>query len=177
MARLPVPAVLEAVERAHGAAAARRKTAASSTFPTWAAWAISFRPSSVGAARGGAGRPSPKNQGPKGRGDLIVQIHIAVDRFFRREGLDLIGVVPINLAQALLGSRIKVKTLDDKRVVLRIPPGTQHGQKFRIPGHGIERNGRRGDMYVEAHVTLPEKLSTEEQEAVKSFAEKAGLKY
>jgi len=80
-----------------------------------------------------------KNQGPKGRGDLIVQVHIAPDRFFRREGLDLIGVVPINLAQALLGSRIKVKTLDDKRVVLRIPAGTQHGQKFRIPGHGIEK--------------------------------------
>jgi len=118
-----------------------------------------------------------KNQGPKGRGDLIVEVHIATDRFFRREGLDLIGVVPINLAQALLGSRIKVRTLDDKRVVLRIPAGTQHGQKFRIPGHGIEKNGRRGDMYVEAHVTLPEKLSAEEQEAVKSFAEKAGLKY
>jgi len=118
-----------------------------------------------------------KNQGPKGRGDLIVEIHVAPDRFFRREGLDLIGVVPINLAQALLGSRIKVKTLDDKRVVLRIPPGTQHGQKFRIPAHGIEKNGRRGDMYVEAHVTLPERLSAEEQEAVKSFAEKAGLKY
>jgi len=118
-----------------------------------------------------------KNQGPKGRGDLIVEIHIATDRFFRREGLDLIGVVPINLAQALLGSRIKVRTLDDKRVVLRIPAGTQHGQKFRIPGHGIEKNGRHGDMYVEAHVTLPEKLSAEEQEAVKSFAEKAGLKY
>jgi molecular chaperone DnaJ len=118
-----------------------------------------------------------KNQGPKGKGDLIVQIRIAPDRFFRREGLDLIGVVPINLAQALLGSRIKVKTLDDKRVVLRIPAGTQHGQKFRIPSYGIEKNGRRGDMYVEAHVTLPEKLSAEEQEAVKSFAEKAGLKY
>src|SRR5712691_3647746 len=118
-----------------------------------------------------------KNQGPKGQGDLIVVIHIAPDRFFRREGLDVIGVVPINLAQALLGSRIKVKTLDGKRVVLRIPPGTQHGQKFRIAGHGIERNGRRGDMYVEAHVTLPERLSAEEQEAVRSFAEKTGMKY
>ena len=118
-----------------------------------------------------------KNQGPKGKGDLIVQIHIAPDRFFRREGLDVIGVVPINLAQAMLGSRIKVKTLDGKRVVLRVPPGTQHGQKFRIPGHGIERNGRRGDMFVEAHVTLPERLSPEEQEAVKSFAEKTGMKY
>ena len=99
------------------------------------------------------------------------------DRFFRREGLDVIGVVPINLAQAMLGSRIKVKTLDGKRVVLKIPPGTQHGQKFRIPGHGIERNGRRGDMYVEVHVTLPERLSPEEQEAVKTFAEKSGMKY
>ena len=118
-----------------------------------------------------------KNQGPKGKGDLIVQIHVAPDRFFRREGLDVIGVVPINLAQAMLGSRIKVKTLDGKRVVLRIPPGTQHGQKFRIPGHGIERNGRRGDMYVEAHVTLPEKLSAEEQEALKNFAERTGMKY
>jgi len=118
-----------------------------------------------------------KNQGPKGQGDLIVVIHIAPDRFFRREGLDVIGVVPINLAQALLGSRIKVKTLDGKRVVLRIPPGTQHGQKFRIAGHGIERNGRRGDMYVEAHVTLPERLSAEEQEALRSFAEKTGMKY
>src|SRR5919108_1624010 len=118
-----------------------------------------------------------KNQGPKGRGDLIVVIHVAPDRFFRREGLDVIGVVPINLAQALLGSRIKVKTLDGKRVVLRIPSGTQHGQKFRIAGHGIEKNGRRGDMYVEVHVTLPERLSPEEQEAVRSFAEKAGMKY
>jgi len=118
-----------------------------------------------------------KNQGPKGQGDLIVVIHVAPDRFFRREGLDVIGVVPINLAQALLGSRIKVKTLDGKRVVLRIPPGTQHGQKFRIAGHGIERNGRHGDMYVEAHVTLPERLSAEEQEALRSFAEKTGMKY
>ena len=90
---------------------------------------------------------------------------------------NVIGVVPINLAQALLGSRIKVKTLDGKRVVLRIPSGTQHGQKFRIAGHGIEKNGRRGDMYVETHVTLPEKLSAEEQEAVKSFAERTGMKY
>lgn len=118
-----------------------------------------------------------KNQGPKGRGDLIVVIHVAPDRFFRREGLDVIGVVPINIAQAMLGSRIKVKTLDGKSVVLRVPPGTQHGQRFRIPRVGIEKNGRHGDMFVEVHVTLPEKLSAEEQEAAKTFAEKAGLKY
>lgn len=118
-----------------------------------------------------------KDQGAKGKGDVIVQIQVEPDRFFRREGLDVIGVVPINLAQAMLGSRIKVKTLDGKKVVLKLPPGTQHGQKFRIPGQGIERNGRRGDQYVEVHVEIPEHLTAEQEAAVKAFAEQAGLKY
>src|SRR5436853_1401966 len=86
-----------------------------------------------------------KGQGAKGRGDVVVAIQVEPDRFFRRDGLDVIGVVPVNLAQALLGSKIKVRTLDGKRVVLKVPPGTPHGQRFRIPGQGIERDGRRGD--------------------------------
>jgi molecular chaperone DnaJ len=118
-----------------------------------------------------------KDQGAKGRGDVVVQIHVEPDRFFRREGLDVICVVPITLAQAILGSRIKVKTLDGKKVVLKLPAGTQHGQKFRIPGQGIEKNGRRGDQYVEVHVEIPEQLTEEQQESFKVFAEKAGLKY
>ncbi|HEV8398253.1 MAG TPA: J domain-containing protein [Gemmatimonadales bacterium] len=118
-----------------------------------------------------------KDQGAKGRGDVIVQIQVEADRFFRREGIDVICVVPITLAQAMLGSRIKVKTLDGKKVVLKLPSGTQHGQKFRIPGQGIEKNGRRGDQYVEVHVEIPERLTEEQQEAFKAFAEKAGLKY
>jgi molecular chaperone DnaJ len=118
-----------------------------------------------------------KDQGAKSKGDVVVQIQVEPDRFFRRDGLDVIGVVPINLAQAMLGSKIKVRTLDGKQVVLKLPPGTQHGQKFRIPGQGIERNGRRGDQYVEVHVQIPERLSPEEQAAAKAFAEKAGLKY
>src|SRR5882762_6081662 len=118
-----------------------------------------------------------KDQGAKGRGDVIVQIQVEPDRFFRREGLDVVCVVPITLAQAMLGSKIKVRTLDAKKVVLKLPPGTQHGQKFRIPGQGIEKNGRRGDQYVEVHVEIPERLTEEQQEAFKAFAEKAGLKY
>lgn len=118
-----------------------------------------------------------KDQGTRGRGDVVVQIQVEPDHFFRREGLDVICVVPITLAQAMLGSRVKVKTLDGKKVVLKLPPGTQHGQKFRIPGQGIERNGRRGDQYVEVHVQIPEHLTAEQQEAFKAFAEKAGLKY
>src|SRR5437773_61436 len=118
-----------------------------------------------------------RGQGAKGRGDVVVVVQVEPDTFFRREGLDVIGVVPINLAQALLGSKIKVRTLDGKRVVLRVPPGTQHGQKFRIPGQGIERNGRRGDQYVEMHVEIPEKLTPEQEAAAKAFAEKTGMKH
>jgi molecular chaperone DnaJ len=118
-----------------------------------------------------------KGQGANGRGDIVAVIRVEPDRFFRREGLDVIGVVPVNLAQALLGSKIKVRTLDGKRVVLKVPPGTPHGQKFRIPGQGIERNGRRGDQYVEIHVQIPERLTSEQEAAMREFAEKSGMKY
>src|SRR5579884_3878787 len=118
-----------------------------------------------------------KGQGARGRGDVVVTVQVEPDRFFRREGLDVICVVPINLAQALLGTRIKVRTLDGRHVVLRVPPGTQPGQKFRIAGQGIEKNGRRGDQYVEIRVQLPERLTPEQEEAVKAFAAKAGMKY
>src|ERR1051325_549283 len=118
-----------------------------------------------------------KGQGAKGRGDVVVAIQVEPDRFFRRDGLDVIGVVPINLAQALLGSKIKVRTLDGKRVVLKVPPGTPHGQRFRIPGQGIERNGRRGDQYIEIHVEIHEQLTAEQETALKAFAEKSGMKY
>jgi molecular chaperone DnaJ len=119
-----------------------------------------------------------KGQGTKGRGDVVVSFQVEPDGFFRREGThDLLCVVPINIAQAMLGSRVKVRTIDGKRVVLRIPPGTQHGQRFRVPGHGIEKNGRRGDQFVEMRVEVPAQLTPEQQEAMRAFAEKAGLRH
>ena len=117
-------------------------------------------------------------QGPGGRrGDLIIAFEVEPDRFLRRDGMDIYCTVPINLAQALLGSKIKVRTVHGKRVALRIPPGTQCGQKFRIRGQGIERNGRQGDQYVEVDVKLPKKLTAEQEQLLKQFAETSGLKY
>jgi len=58
-----------------------------------------------------------------------------------------------------------------------VPPGTPHGQRFRIPGQGIDRNGRRGDQYIEIHVEIPEHLTAEQETALKTFAEKSGMKY
>src|SRR5256884_4659855 len=118
-----------------------------------------------------------KGQGANGRGDVVVQFQGEPDRCFLREGLDVVGSVAINLAQALLGSRIKVRTLEGRHVLLKVPPGTPHGQRFRIAGQGIEKNGRRGDQYVEVRVEIPERLTPEQQQVVRAFAEKAGLKY
>ena len=77
----------------------------------------------------------------------------------------------------MLGTRIRVRTIDGKKIVLRIPPGTQPGRQFRIKGQGVERNGSRGDQFVEIGVEIPEKLSAEDQEKFKEFAEKVGLKH
>lgn len=118
-----------------------------------------------------------KGEGARGRGDIVVVFQVEPDRFFRREGLDVVCVVPINVMQAMLGSKIKVKTLDGRKVVLRIPPGTQHGQKFRIPGQGIEKMGRRGDQYVEVRVEIPENLTVEQEAAAREFADKVGIKH
>jgi molecular chaperone DnaJ len=110
-------------------------------------------------------------------GDLVVTFQVQPDRFFRREGLDIVADVPINLAQAALGTRLRVRTLDGKKVLLRIPPGTQPGRRFRIKGQGLEKNGRRGDQLVGVQVTVPDELTPEQQELLKKFADSAGLKY
>ncbi|MDP2577202.1 MAG: molecular chaperone DnaJ [Gemmatimonadota bacterium] len=110
-------------------------------------------------------------------GDLIIRFEIKQDRFFRRRGLDVYCTVPINLAQATLGSRLRVRTVEGKHVVLRVPPGTDSGTKFRIPKMGIEKDGRRGDQYVEVKITVPDELDTREEDLMREFAELTELKY
>lgn len=121
-------------------------------------------------------------QGERGKGggpagDLIITFKVAPHRFFRREGLDVHVTVPINIVQATLGSKVRVSTIHGKKVVLRIPPGTQTGTKFRIRGQGIEKADRSGDQYVEVKIEVPDRLSEEEQRAMEEFAEATGLKH
>lgn len=110
-------------------------------------------------------------------GDLIVTFKVSPHHFFRRDGLDIHCTVPINIAQAALGSRIRVKTVDDRKVTLKVPPGTQAGTRFRIAGQGIEKAGRRGDQYVQVKLELPEKLSEEQEGIMREFARATNLKY
>ncbi|MBC7843879.1 MAG: molecular chaperone DnaJ [Gemmatimonadaceae bacterium] len=123
-----------------------------------------------------------KEQGSRGAnggatGDLIITFQVLGDRAWKRDGLDLILDVPINIAQATLGSKIQVKTLDGTRVALRIPGGTPSGKRFRVRAQGIEKEGKRGDLLVDVQITVPEKLSEEQEKLMREFAEAGGLKF
>lgn len=123
-----------------------------------------------------------RGQGGKGAsggqaGDLVITFEVQADRFYKRDGLDLIATVPINVAQATLGSKISVKTLDDRKVALRIPPGTSSGKRFKISGQGISKEGRRGDLYVEITITVPESLTDAQEKAMRDFAAAGGMKF
>ncbi len=118
-------------------------------------------------------------RGPGGGppGDLILVFKVKPHHFFRRDGVDVHCTVPINLAQAVLGSRIRVRTVEGKHVILRIPPGTQSGTRFRVRGQGITKGERTGDQYVEVRVEVPKDLSEEERREFERFVESADMRH
>ena len=123
--------------------------------------------------RGQGGRGS--RNGPPG--DLIINFTVQPDRFYQRDALDLIAPVPINIAQATLGSKVNVRTLDGKKVSIRIPAGTPSGKRFRVRGQGIRKAELVGDLIVEVEIIVPEKLTEEQERMMREFAEAGGLKY
>jgi len=83
---------------------------------------------------------------------------------FTVEGNDLIHEVKLPPWQAALGGELRVPTLEGQ-ARLKIPAGTQGGQRFRLRGHGLPTSGgTRGDLFVEAQIQIPKKLSERERE-------------
>ena len=103
-------------------------------------------------------------------GDLYITIHVQPHPLFRREGDDLHLTVPIAVHEAALGAKIEVPTLDGP-ARLRIPPGTQSGQRFRLRERGVPspRAGRRGDVVIEVRLTLPKMLDERSKELLREF--------
>lgn len=122
----------------------------------------------------GKGEPGA-NGGPPG--DLLVTFNVEPHRFFRRDGLDILCTIPLNIAQATLGSKVRVRTIGGNRVTLRIPPGTDSGTRLRIRGQGIEKQGRRGDQYVETKIVAPDELDADAERLMGEFARAAELKH
>jgi len=108
-------------------------------------------------------------------GDLYVVIHIKEHKVFQRDGDNLYCEVPISFSVAALGGEIDVPTLEG-RAHLKVPPGTQSGQMFRLRGKGIANvNGRgRGDLFARLIVEVPSHLNVEQRRKLEEFAELCG---
>jgi molecular chaperone DnaJ len=103
-------------------------------------------------------------------GDLYITVHVQPHPLFRREGDDLHLTVPVAIHEAALGAKIDVPSLDGP-TRLRVPPGTQSGQRFRLRERGIPsaRDGRRGDIVVEVRLVLPRLLDERSKELLREF--------
>lgn len=117
----------------------------------------------------GEGEPGPSG-GPSG--DLYVVLHVKESDRFVRDGLDLIMEQPIGIAQASLGCKMKIKTLDAEKEI-EIPGGAQSGERITLAGAGVPhlKGVGRGDLYVELRVVVPKKLSKEQRELLQKYAE------
>jgi molecular chaperone DnaJ len=105
-------------------------------------------------------------------GDLVVAIHVEPHPLFRREGDDLHMVVPIALHEAALGAKVDIPGVDGT-VRLRVPPGTQPGQRLRLRERGAPslRTGGRGDLIVEVKLVLPSILDERSKELLREFGQ------
>lgn len=105
-------------------------------------------------------------------GDLYVTVNVNPHPVLRREGDTLACVVPVAVHEAVLGARIEVPTLDGP-VKLRVPPGTQNGQRFRVAGRGLAtHSGTRGDLLVEVKLVLPERVDERSKELIREFGQR-----
>ena len=105
------------------------------------------------------------------RGDLYIEVNVQSHPLFTRDGYDVYLEMPITFAQATLGDKIQVPTLDGK-VEYEVPEGTQTGTVFRLKGKGIPKlkSNVRGDQYVKVTVEIPKKLNEKQKELVREFA-------
>lgn len=116
--------------------------------------------------------PGKGNAGLRGGepGDLYITVQVAPHPLYRRDGDDLHITVPIAIHEAALGARVDVPTPDGGARV-RVPPGTQSGQRFRLRERGAPsvRDGRRGDLVVEVKLVLPKLLDERSKELLREF--------
>ena len=116
----------------------------------------------------GKGQPGPQ-RGPSG--DLYIKIKILNHPIFQREGNDLYMNREIKFSEAALGTKIEVRTIDGKRLNLKIPAGSQNGSKMRLKGYGMpSMDGRgRGDAYVNINIAVPKKLNSKQRALIEEL--------
>lgn len=104
-------------------------------------------------------------------GDLILETTVLPHPFFIRKGQDIYLELPLTFVEATLGTKVEVPTPEGGTVTMKIPEGTQSGQKFRISGKGFPsvKGGSKGDLYIEAKIVVPKNLNEYEKEEIKKI--------
>lgn len=121
-----------------------------------------------------AGEGEPGQQGGP-PGNLYVLLHVQRHPIFRRNGDDIVLELNINIAQAALGDKVTIPTLDGDETI-QIPPGTQTGRVFRLRGRGVTRLRRtgRGDLLILTQVVVPTKLDEQQRELIQELGKTLG---
>jgi molecular chaperone DnaJ len=121
------------------------------------------------AGEGEAGGPGAPN------GDLYVHVAIRPHPIFQREGATVFCRVPVRMTQAALGAEIEVPTIDGSLARVKLPPGTQTGDQFRLRGKGFSvlRSAQRGDMLIQVQVETPQNLTRRQRELLEEFEAEA----
>jgi molecular chaperone DnaJ len=115
---------------------------------------------------GGPGAPA---------GDLYVHVGVRPHAIFQRDGANIFCRVPLPMTQAALGTDVEVPAIDGSRARVKIPPGTQTGDQFRLRGKGFSvlRSAQRGDMYIQVAVETPQHLTRRQRELLEEFEAEA----
>jgi molecular chaperone DnaJ len=123
----------------------------------------------------GQGEAGPQSASP---GDLLVRVYIQPHSTLKRDGDDLYAVAVISFPDAALGTKVTVPCLGDERVVVTVPPGSQHGTLLRARGKGMPRpNGRgKGDFYLVIEVKTPTNLTARQRELLREFKKESSEK-
>ncbi len=121
----------------------------------------------------GKGELSP-NGGPAG--NLYLKSSPVLSDEYSIEGNNISLSKPIRLTQALLGDTIEILTPNDATINLKLPAGTKHKAKMRVPGHGIPeiKGNGCGDLFVVVNIDMPKELTEKQQKLIKQL-EKTGL--
>jgi molecular chaperone DnaJ len=108
-------------------------------------------------------------------GDLYVHVAIRPHEFFQREGANILMRVPLRMTQAALGGDVEVPVVDGTKAKVKIPPGTQTGDQFRLRGKGFSvlRSAARGDMFIQVAVETPQNLTARQRELLELFETEA----
>ncbi len=102
-------------------------------------------------------------------GDLIIQIRIKPHTVFQRNNNNLYCAVDLNVIDAILGTMVDVNTIDKKVVRVKVPPGTKHDAILKVAGYGMNVNGKRGILYVQTKLQIPNNITSEQKNLLLKF--------